>query len=91
MNYGQSAFSFGKVLTGISRTLGVANQVIPLYQQTKPLFKNARSAYNVIKDINKNPRSKVKPNPIQKNTPKQSVPALKEKAIITNNSPQFFI
>ena len=87
MNPGPSAFSFGKVLTGISKTLGVANQVIPLYQQTKPLFKNARSAYNVIKDLNKNPKPKPEPKVInsQKNA---SEP--KERAI-TSNSPQFFI
>ena len=87
MNQGQPAFSFGKVLTGISKTLGVANQVIPLYQQTKPLFKNARNAYNIIKDINKNP--KIKQETKVQSTP-QTVPELKKRTI-TNNSPQFFI
>ena len=89
MNPGQSAFSFGKVLTGISKTLGVANQVIPLYQQTKPLFKNARSAYNVIKDFNKNPKvkSETKSKVVQQKN--YSEPGPKERAI--NNSPQFFI
>ena len=83
MNTGSSVLTFGKVLSTISRTLGVANQVIPLYQQTKPLFANARSAYNIIKGINK---------PVLPSKEKKvlSTPVKQEKTIV-NNSPQFFI
>jgi len=83
MNTGESALSVGKFLSGLSRTLGVANQVIPLVEQTRPLFKNAKNAYKVIKNI-----------PIKKNdkvtVEKNYVPIPQEKKT-TNNSPQFFI
>ena len=50
---GASNFSFGSVLSGISKTLGVAREVIPLWQQTKPLINNMRTAYTLIKNVNK--------------------------------------
>ena len=36
------AGTFVAILTGVSKTLGVAREVIPLYQQTKPLIKNVK-------------------------------------------------
>jgi len=72
----ESVFSLGNILTGINKTLGIANQVIPLYQQTKPLFRNAKTAYEFLKN-----------KPIKK-TVIQNIP--KEKPVI-NNQPQFFI
>ncbi|MDD2409373.1 MAG: hypothetical protein PHD03_01475 [Bacilli bacterium] len=83
MNY-NNAISLGKILSGLSKTLGIANQVIPLYQQTKPLVKNVRSAYNLIKTNNKISNSEPK---IIKNNIKP-----KEKTITyPDNSPQFFL
>lgn len=46
------AFSFTKVLSGISKTLNVANQLIPLYNQAKPLISNARNILGVLKEVN---------------------------------------
>ena len=43
--------SFGKVLGGISKTLGVVNQIIPLYKEAKPMLNNARNAFNLIKEM----------------------------------------
>ena len=82
MNSGTSAFSFSKILSGLAKTLGVANQVIPLYQQTKPLFKNARTAYELVKGFS-SPVTKKKIVPAQKNN--------EQKRVITSNNPQFFI
>ena len=85
MNTGTNPLTFTKVLIGISKTLGVAREVIPLWQQTKPLVKNVRNAYGLIKSSN-NKKSKSDTNQakIKKIT--------KEKTIISkNNSPQFFI
>lgn len=86
MNY-NTTLTLGKVLSGISKTLGVANQVIPLFQQTKPLINNVRNVYSLIKNnkINSN-----EPKVIKKTIENNHI--LKEKTITySNNSPQFFI
>lgn len=44
--------TLGKVLSGISRGLTIANQVIPLYQQAKPMISNARKVMSVLKEFN---------------------------------------
>ncbi len=87
---GVSNFSFGSVLSGISKTLGVAREVIPLWQQTKPLFNNVRTAYTLIKEVNsvKSTPSNNTKKVIQNKTNNIN----NEKTIIkSNNSPQFFI
>lgn len=47
----KSGLSFGKVIGGISKTLSIANQVIPLYQQAKPMINNAKTIMSVLKGI----------------------------------------
>lgn len=47
-----SGLSLGKVLSGLSRGLTIANQVIPLYQQAKPMISNARKVMSVLKEFN---------------------------------------
>jgi len=68
-----SGLSFGKVLGGISKTLGVVNQVIPLYKETKPMIQNARNAFSLIKEF-----SNTSTNRIMSNTEK-NVKQIKEK------------
>ena len=46
--------SLTKIIGGISKTLQVANQVIPLYQKAKPIISNARSIFGVFKEFTKN-------------------------------------
>ena len=50
--YGTNTFSFSKILGGISKSLNIANQLIPIYQQSKPLISNAKKVFNVIKEFN---------------------------------------
>lgn len=45
--------SFTKIIGGISKTLQIANQIIPLYQKTKPIIQNARNVFGVLKEMNK--------------------------------------
>lgn len=86
---GASNFSFGSVLSGISKTLGVAREVIPLWQQTKPLINNMRTAYTLIKNVNASNSTSSKEKNIV-NNPVKKVP--EQKTIIkSNNSPQFFV
>lgn len=42
-----------KVIGGLSKTLSIANQVIPLYKEAKPMINNARNILSVLKDFNK--------------------------------------
>lgn len=46
--------SFAKIIGGISKTLQIANQVIPLYQKAKPMISNARSMMGILKEFTKN-------------------------------------
>jgi len=66
-----------KVLASLSRSLGVAKEVIPIYQDTKPILKNAQNIYQIIKGRAKE-APKTKDDEIQK-----------EKT--DHNSPKFFI
>ena len=45
--------SLSKIIGGLSKTLQIANQVIPLYQKAKPIIKNARSAFSVLQELKK--------------------------------------
>ena len=45
--------SFVKILGGLSKTLQIANQVIPLYQKARPVLANAKNMLGVLKEINK--------------------------------------
>ena len=83
-NVVNSGLSFGKVLNGISKTLSIANQVIPLYQQAKPMINNAKTILSVLKGI-KDTNAPAKINNIT--TKKEP----ENKSIIENtNTPIFF-
>ena len=84
-NVVSSGLSLTKVLGGISKGLSIANQVIPLYQQAKPMIQNARKVMNVLGELKKT-------NNINKTT--VDVKNVKEKTeslkIQSTNSPVFF-
>ncbi len=46
-----NGLSLAKVIGGISKTLQIANQVIPLYQKAKPMISNARNIMGVLKTV----------------------------------------
>lgn len=74
--------SFTRVLGGISKTLGVVNQIIPIYKEAKPMINNARNAFSLIKEF-----SNTTTNRVMANTEKNMKP-IKEKInnLATNNS-----
>lgn len=76
-----SPFSFGKIIGGISKTLNVANQVIPLYKEAKPMIQNARNAFSIIKEITNTTTNKVITN-----TEKNMKPIKAKIEIIKNNN-----
>jgi len=51
MNNGLSIL---KVVNGISKTLNIANQMIPLYKQVKPIIANSNKIVNGLKNLNIN-------------------------------------
>lgn len=81
-----SGLTIGRVISGLSRTLQIANQVIPLYEQAKPMVQNARKAFSVLKEIN---------IPANKNTPNKTsnTAHLPQNNLLINknsNNPTFF-
>ena len=44
-------FSLTKIMGTISRGLNIANQVIPIYEQAKPMISNARKVMGAIREF----------------------------------------
>ena len=85
--------SISKVIKGISKTLNIANQVIPLYQQVKPIINNASSILSVFKEFNSNDDKNTTSNSSNniKTTPKVLTNTLPEKKeLVANGLPTFF-
>lgn len=78
MNNGASLL---KIVNGLSRTLNIANQMIPLYKQVKPVIANSGKILAGIKSLNtvkvnnsnNNAAVKINPEPIT-TTPNLNVP-----------------
>lgn len=86
-----SGLTLTKVLGGISKTLNIANQVIPLYQQAKPMIHNAKTILSVLKDVNK-PANTTSTNKKTANTPNiSSKESISSTPVIKGNSPVFFL
>lgn len=66
-NVATSGITFSKILNGISKTLSIANQVIPIYQQAKPMINNAKSIIKVVQDFNPKNKKIDKPKELQNN------------------------
>ena len=48
-----SPLSFTKIINGISKSLNIVNQVIPLYKEVRPIISNASGILSVFKEMNK--------------------------------------
>lgn len=48
-----SSLNITKIIGGISKSLNIVNQVIPLYKEMKPIITNAGSILSVFKEMNK--------------------------------------
>ena len=81
-----NGLTIGRIISGISKSLNVVNQLIPLYREVKPVIGNAKTILGTIKELGTS--SKEKKSFINK-------PKIKEKDIslsenISNNNPVFF-
>ncbi len=84
-----SGLTLTKVLSGISKTLNVANQVIPIYREAKPMINNAKTIFSALKDIGKsgNTSSNVSTNTSVVETKKDT-----NTTVVSNrNNPSFFL
>ena len=51
-------FSISSLLNGAQKTIGTVNQIIPLYNQVKPMFQNSKVLLNVVKSLKGKPNNK---------------------------------
>ena len=89
-NIPTGGLSLGKVITGISKSLNVVNQLIPLYREVKPVIGNAKTILSTLKEIGNTPR---KSNPEKQVKITENLSQKKDDSIsqiISNNNPVFF-
>ena len=87
-----SSLSLGKVLGGISKTLGIANQIIPLYKEVKPVINNAKSAMAFFKEYTKSTKKgSTTKQVMNENINKTLEPEIKEVKYINKKGPTFFL
>lgn len=91
----KSGLTLTKVLGGIGKTLNVANQIIPIYMQAKPLISNARSTFAVAKEILSTPKaSSSQTTKTTASTPQKEKIVIQKKEstpILSTNKPVFFL
>ena len=76
-----SSLSLGKIVSGLSKTLNIANQVIPIYKKAKPLISNFGSTMKLLKTFQNNTDTNKKEKIIEVKEIKQPI----------SNTPKFFI
>lgn len=82
--------SLTKIIGGLSKTLQIANQVIPLYQKAKPMISNARSLFSIVKEMGKNTKETIK-TPIKEDTATKNLQKQENTKKETSASPTFFL
>ncbi len=80
----RTGLTLTKVISGLTKTLSVANRVIPLYKEAKPMIMNAKTILNTLKEMNKKEDFKQSVKPTVK-------ASINEKKTIYTNSPTFFL
>jgi len=70
--------SLAKIITGFSKTLNIANQLIPLYKQVKPIIQNGNKILSKLNNLNITTKNNSNNNTIITNE------------IKNNNQPTFF-
>jgi hypothetical protein len=80
----KNPFTITKIINGLSKSLNVANNIIPIYEQTKPMIENARNIIKKIKNIDLN---KIKNNINNIHDTKIKTTTLKSNSL---NNPSFF-
>lgn len=88
---GASSFSFGKLLGGLSKTLGVVNQVIPIYKEAKPIIQNAKTAFGILKEFGSSTTNRIMSNTEKNIKPiKEKINTIKSVNLNSSKGPTFF-
>ena len=88
----RTGLTLPKVLGGIQKTLNIANQVIPLYVQVKPIIKNAQSAFSVAKGLLATPSTnQTTPSNLPSKAQTQDTKKQEEPPVTYSNNPVFFL
>lgn len=88
---GTSTFSVGKILGGLSKTLGVVNQVIPIYKEAKPIIQNAKTAFGIIKELGNSTTNRIMANTEKNVKPiKEKINTINSVNSSLSNGPTFF-
>ena len=82
----RNTLTLPRILNGISKTLGVVNQAIPLYKQAKPMIEKGRTLFKLATEFNK-PSTATKSITTNSLTTKKEAPKLKS---TSSNKPVFF-
>lgn len=83
-----NGLTFGKIIGGISKTLNIVNQAIPLYKQVRPLINNASSILSIFKEFNK--PDTVTNSKEKSITISNALPLKTKMTSISPNNPTFF-
>ena len=88
---GPKVFSFSKMIGGMSKFLGVINEVIPIYKEAKPMITNARNAFSIVKEFGNNSLNKIIKNTEKNITPiKEKINNIQNVNLTSKNNPTFF-
>lgn len=69
---GGNKMTLSGIINGAQKTIGTVNQIVPLYNQVKPMFQNSKVILNVLKDFrgkNLNTRKRLNKTIQQPNKP----------------------
>lgn len=92
----KTGLSLSKVISGVSKTLNVANQMFPLYMQAKPIIQNARGTLKIAKEFLTPPKQETTKQTLKmpdKNTPQKIQNKTKKESIAAfqTSGPIFFL
>lgn len=79
-----SGITLAKVLSGLSKTINIAKEVIPLYESVKPMIGSAKNLPKILNTLNRGSKRKETPKEVNSSIIKTTI-----KSSLINN-PTFF-
>ena len=80
-NTATKSLSFSSILNGAQKGINTLNQIIPLYNQVKPLVQNGKQMFNIFKNVKKvnfEPEGKIETPPVKEEIKPIKVETIKE-------------
>ena len=78
-----SKLSLTSLISGAQKTIGTVNQIIPLYNQVKPMFQNSKALINTLKEIKFLPKKRNTQHTQKTFTPNKQPEIKKEEKPVT--------